>query len=244
MSATGTPTGVLNPGSVSFIAGTGAQLQYQNLTRDELTVFDRDLIKLADYFSLSRDLNHIFLEDRDAFLWAASIAKQQLQVGFGGAVPGSGQFGMQLIRAKTILSTSTFLATDWLQSWTSPGWQTAPGIFGSVTSPVDMSTTNTNPGNPQNRVLLCITKLYCTTIPKLREVWFHIGATDYPIWPIEFRGMGDLYVAGLPATPLITKNGKFFMNGNLGSISGTIDGTAPLGLTFALAEYMVSAGQQ
>lgn len=238
----GVPLGVLNAGSVSFIAGTGAQLDFDNLTPDELNTFDRDLVDLADYFSLSRDLKNVFLESRDDFLWAAAIAKKQLQVGFGGAIPGSGQFGMQLIRAKTVLSTTTAAALDWMQAYTAAGWN---NVFGSSTTPVDLSSTNTTYiGNPQNRVLMTITDLYCTTIPKVREVWFHIGATDYPIWPIEFRSIGDLYVAGLPATPLITKNGKFYMRGNIGTPTNAVDGTAILGLTFALAEFMVSSGQE
>lgn len=240
--AKGIPFGVLNPGSVSFIAGTGAMLDYEDLAPDELNVFDRDLVSIADYFCLSRDLKTVFLEDRDTYLWAASIAKKQLGVGFGGAIAGSGQFGMQLIRAKTVLSTTSAIANDWMQTYTAAGWN---NVFGSSTAPVDLSATNTTYiGNPQNRTLMAITNLYCTTIPKIREVWFHIGATDYPIWPIEFRNISDFFMAGLPATPLITKNGKFYMRGNVGSIINSIDGTAALGLTFALAEFMVSSGQE
>jgi hypothetical protein len=231
------PFGITNPASVSFIAGVGAALDFSDLTTDELAIFDRDLIAISDYFGLSRDLKTIFLEDRDTYLWAASIAKKQLSLtGFGGAVPGSGQFGMQLIRSKTILG-----AVDWLQSYTSSGWQ---NVYGSSAGPVDFSTTSTTYGNPQNRALAVITNLYCTTIPKIREVWFHMGPTDYPIWPIEFRNISDLFIAGLPANPLITRNGKFWMRGNVGSPVGVVDGTAPLGLTFALAEYMVSGGQE
>jgi hypothetical protein len=235
-SNTGIPFGIRNPGSVSFIAGVGAALNYANLTPDELQIFDRDLINIADYFSQARDLQGLFLEDRDVYLWAASIAKQQLLVNFGGLVPGSGQFGMQLIRAKTILG-----AVDWLQSYAAAGWN---NVFGSSTAYVDFSTTSTTYGNPQNRVLAVITNLYCTTVPKIREVWFHVGPTDYPIWPIEFRSISDLWIAGLPANPFITRNGHFWMRGNVGSPIGVVDGTAPLGITFALAEYMVSSGQE
>jgi hypothetical protein len=236
MSNTGIPAGIINPGSVSFIAGVGAPLNFSNLTLDELEIFDRDLVAIADYFALSRDLKTIFLEDRDTYLWAASIAKQQLLVSFGGLVPGSGQFGMQLIRSKTILG-----AVDWLQYYAAAGWT---NVFGSSGAYVDFSSTSTTYGNPQNRVLAVITNLYCTTVPKVREVWFHVGPTDYPIWPIEFRGMSDLWIAGLPSAPFITRNGHFWMRGNVGSSIGVVDGTAPLGITFALAEYMVSGGQE
>lgn len=233
MSHQNIPSGIRNPVSVHFLAGGGA-LDWDNLSPDELAVFERDLLALSDYFSLERDLKTIFLENHDTYLWAACIAKKALNANFGGSTPTSGQFGMQLIRAKTILN-----ANDWLQSYSAAGWQ---NVFGSSTTPVDLSlTTNLN---PQNRVLMIIAKLYSTTIPKIREVWFHIGATDYAIWPIEFRNTSDAWIAGLPASPLINRNGKFFMRGNVGSPIGVVDGCAPLGLTFALAEYMTSSGQE
>lgn len=233
----GSPNGVRDAGSVSLIAGVSSELDFTDLTPKELTTFDRDLMSLSNYYDKARDLRTLFLEDRDTFLWAASIAKKQLAIGFGGSVAGSGQFGMQLIRSKTILG-----ASDWLQSYAAAGWQTA--VFGSSASPVDFSTTSTTYGNPQNRVLAIITKLYCTTLPKITEIYFHVGATDYPIWPISFRGVGDLFVAGLPASVLVNKNSKFYMLGNVGSAIGVVDGTAPLGLTFCLAEYMTGSGQQ
>jgi len=236
MSSKGTPNGVINPGAVSFIAGTGAQLDHENLSADEVGIFDRDLIAMSDYFGLSRDLKTVFLEERDTYLWAASIAKKQLAVGFGGVVPGSGQFGMQLIRSKTVLG-----ASDWLQSYSAAGWN---NIFGTSSTLINLGSTSTTYGAPQNRTLMVISGLYCTTLPKIREVWFHIGATDYPIFPIGFMGLSDLFVAGLPSKPFINKNGQFYMRGNVGSAIGVVDGTAPLGLTFALAEYMVSSGQE
>jgi len=229
----GIPIGVANPGNVSFIAGTGTELNFDNLTPEELADFDRDLVKLSRYFSMNRDLQMLFLEDRDTFLWAASIAKKALAVGFGGAVPGSGEFGMQLIRPTTILGTAS-----WQQSFSSAGWN---NVFGSSTSPVNLASTSGL--NPQNRVLLVITKLMNTTLPKVHECWFHIGPTDYPIWPISFSAIADLYLAGLPASPLIVKNGKFYMRGNVIG-TGVVDGLAPFGLTFALGEYMTGSGQE
>jgi hypothetical protein len=229
------PFGVANPGNVTFIAGSGTDLEFENLTVDELAIFDRDLVKLSRYFSQSRDLQMLFLEDRDVYLWAAAIAKKQLATGFGGNVAGSGQFGMQLIRSKPWLGTAS-----WQQAYSAAGWN---NVFGTSSSPIDMSATSTTYLNPQNRVVTVFPKLYNSTLPKVREVWFHIGPTDYPIWPIEFSALGDLYVTGLPATPLIVKNGKFYMRGNILGV-GVVDGLAPLGLAFALGEFMTGSGQE
>lgn len=232
--AQGIPFGVTAPKAVSFIAGTGTELAFTDLTAEELDVFDLDLIKLSKYFSQSRDLQNLFLEDRDTYLWAAAIAKKQLAKGFGGTVAGSGEFGMQWIRARTILTT----ANSWQQSYSAAGWN---DIFGSSSSPVNLSATTYL--NPQNRVLIVFPKLYNESVPKIREVWLHVGPTDYPIWPIAFQSLGDLYVAGLPAAPLIVKNGKFYMRGNVLGI-GVVDSIAPLGLAFADGEYMTGSGQE
>lgn len=229
------PTGIAKPELVSFIAGSGVALSFENLTPTEIDVFDRDLVKLAKYFGLTKEITDIFLEDRDVYLYAAAIAKKQLGVGFGGSVPGSGQFGMQFIRPKLVLGADT-----WFQKHTSLGWG---NILGSSASPVDFSTTSSTYGNPQNRVLSVFPKLVDYTIPKVGEVWLHIGPSDYPIWPIRFMQLSDLYVASLPATALIVKNGKFYMRGNVEALN-VYDGLAPLGLTFALAEFMTGSGQE
>jgi len=234
MAERGVPFGITLPKSVSFIAGSGTSLEFTDLSRDELDIFDLDLMKLSKYFSQNRDLQNLFLEDRDTYLWAASIARKQLNKGFGGNVPGSGEFGMQLIRSQSVL-----VATDWLRSYSSAGWQ---NVFGSSTTLVDLSVTTGL--NPQNRLLLCFPKLFNTTIPKLTEIWFHIGPTDYPIWPTNWGAVGDLFVMGLPATPLIVKNGRFYMRGSVGSAIGVVDGSAPLGLAFADAEYMTGSDQE
>lgn len=243
MAAKNVPMGLMDPtgSNISYIAGVSKTLDFANLTPEELTIFERDLNKMSRYFSFERDLQMLFLEDHDIYLAAAAIAKKAFGMGFGGALPGSGEFGMQFIRAKTVLTGTSQVTTanDWLQSYATAGWQ---NVFGSSTYPVDLSLTTGL--NPQNRVLLVFPKLYCTTIPKIREVRFTIGPTNYGIMSIEFRSISDLFLAGLPASPLITKNGNFYMRGNVGSAIGVVDGTAPLGLTFALAEYMTGSGQE
>jgi len=234
MAVRGNPSGVTAPKAVNLIAGSGTPLAFDNLTLDEIDIFDLDLIKMSKYFSQNRDLQNLILEDRDTYLWAASIAKKQLAKGFGGANPGSGEFGIQFIRSQSVL-----VAADWLRSYSASGWQ---NVFGSSSSPVDLSVTTGL--NPQNRLLLCFPKLYNNTVPKLTELYFHIGPTDYPIWPLNWGAMGDLYVAGLPWSPLIVKNGRWWMRGSVGSAIGVVDGSAPLGLAFADAEYMTGSDQE
>ena len=123
---------------------------------------------------------------------------------------------------------------------TDPGWN---NIFGSSGSPVDLSVATAAYKDPHNRVTVAFPKLICRTNPKLLEAWIHIGPTDYGIFPLNFYGVGDLFIANLPAGVYVGKNGKFYMRGNV-EARDVIIGDAPLGLTFALAEYMVGSGQE
>ena len=228
------PSGLIRPGEVSVIMGRAEEPDFEPLDEEELKVFDTDLAKMAGGFFRARDAFSILLEDRDVYLYAAQIAKKQLNAGFGGAVPSGNQIGMQFIRPKTVLG-----ANNWFQTISSPGWN---DIFGSSASPVDLSTTSATYGNPQNRVLLVFPKLGDYTVPKVTEVWFHIGPTTYPIWPLPFWFQSDVYIHTLPAAVIIGKNERFYMRGNVlgaGQIA-----TFPFGLTLCLGSYMTGSGQE
>lgn len=237
------PHVIAGSGSISVWAGTSS-LALENLSEAELNIFYRDIYKIAGHFALSRDLQSIFLEDIDVYLYAAAIAKKQLNAGFGGATPGSGEIGMQLIRSKTIGKmdggSTRLAAANWLQTIAAAGWN---NIFGSSSDPVDLSSTSTNYGNTQNRVCVVFPKFLDICAPKLTEAYFKVGPTDYPIFPLGFFGMSDLYIARLPAAVFAGVNGKFYMRGNIIG-NGVVEGIVPLGLTFAKAEYMVGSGQE
>jgi hypothetical protein len=229
------PAGLNRPGDVSIIAGTPTIPAFENLTPAELKAFDRDLVKIAGYYAFQRDLYSLFLEDRDTYLFGACIAKKELNAGFGGAVPGSSEFGLQIIRAKLILG-----ADSWLRTITTAGWN---NILGSSAAPIDLSTTSSTYGNPQNRVTLMIPKLIDYAIPKINEVWFFVNPTQYPIWVTKFMQISNVSVANLPASIYIAKNNRFYMRGNVEGSNVSI-GVAPLGLTYALAPFMVGSAQE
>jgi hypothetical protein len=230
------PAGLIRPEDVSIITGQATVPAFLELDSRELTKFDRDLAKMAGYYATSRDLFKLILEDRDTYLFAAQVSKQQLNAAFGGALPGSGEFGFQFIRSKTILGTSS-----WVRVFAAAGWQ---DVFGSAASPIDLSTTSTAFGNPQNRVLLVFPKLADLLLPaKIREVWFNVAPTDYPIWPVNFINLADVGIAGLPAAVLVQKNARFYMRGNIEG-AGQQSAIQPLGLTYALGPYMVGSTQE
>ncbi|MEM2233725.1 MAG: hypothetical protein QXP81_09340 [Nitrososphaerota archaeon] len=229
------PSGIIRPEDVAFIAGQKEIPDYEQLDPTELRKFDRDLVKSAGYYSTQRDLFSLVVEDRDFYAFAAMAAKKQLNARFAGALPGSGEVGMQYIRSKTVLGT-----TSWFRTFASAGWN---NVIGSAASPVDLSTTSTAFGNPQNRVLLAFPKLGDLTVPKVTEVWFHVEPTDYPIWPIKFWLTADVYLANLPYSVLIVKNNKFYMRGNVEGANVTT-AVHPFGFTFALGSYITGSGQE
>jgi hypothetical protein len=229
------PAGLIRAEDVAFIAGQATIPEYRELDATEIRIFDRDLVKTAGYYATTRDLFSLLVEDRDFYVFAAQVAKSQINAPFRGAVPGSGDLGFQIIRSKTVLGTAS-----WFRSFTTAGWN---DVIGSAASPVDLSTTSAAFGNPQNRVLLAFPKLGNQTIPKLNEVWFHVGPADYPIWPVKFAQLTDTYLANLPHSVLIVKNGTFYMRGNIEG-AGVQDATHPFGLTLALGSYIVGPGQE
>src|SRR5579875_4028906 len=96
------PVGV-NPAAVqnreiSFLSGRTQIPGFIDLNASEISLFDADLKRLAFQTSLQRDLSSLLLSQRDAFLFAASIAKAQFKGrAFGGLLNGGG-YNMQLIR--------------------------------------------------------------------------------------------------------------------------------------------------
>ncbi|MEM4154989.1 MAG: hypothetical protein QXW52_09260 [Candidatus Caldarchaeum sp.] len=229
------PPGLIRPESVAFIAGQATVPDFSPLDTKELAVFDRDLVKTAGYYYGARDVFGLVVEDRDFYLFAAQAAKFQLNAKIAGAIAGSGDVGFQFIRSKTVLGT-----TSWFKTYATAGWN---NIHGSAASPVDLSTTSTAFGNPQNRTLLAFPKLGNQTVPKINEVWFHVEPTDYPIWPIKFAQLTDTYVANLPHSVLVVRNNKYYMRGNVEG-AAVQDATYPLGFTFALGSYLTGPGQE
>src|SRR5579875_2343414 len=102
------PDGV-NPAAVqnreiSFLSGRTQIPGFIDLNASEISLFDADLKRLAFQTSLHRDLSSLLLSQRDAFFFAASIAKDPFKgLGFGGLLNGGG-YHMQLIRPIIILS--------------------------------------------------------------------------------------------------------------------------------------------
>ena len=229
---------------INFISGNIGTMTFENLTSSEIAMFDRDLRLLAYMTSLQRDLSSILLEQRDAFLVGASIAKKQFGVPFRG-LNGTGGFNMQLIRPVTVLSNiptnlggggGTPVLT-WKRYFSQTGWQ---ALFGNPSNPVNLGVTGngTSAMTTYKRVLMEIPYLLSTgPSPKVQEIQISVLQTTYPVYPLSWLKLSDIYIAKLPGVLFANLNGTFSIQANIGTTG--VDEIIPLGLQFVTSDYAV-----
>lgn len=224
------PSGVVDASSVSFMAGSGVELVSTDLSPKEQAILDRDLARLEEVYTRSSDLAKLYTTDRDTYLWAASIAKNQLgDIPFTGLLSlGSSTYGMWPIRSM-YMGGNVAGAQTWLYNQTSTGWQT--NHFN-----IDLSGTTAGIRNTQNRVILCIPRVanYAAT-PKVSGVRWTVGPTTYAVQMLEYQNLTDLYIAKLHGAVLIGKNGTATMNA-LVETTG-VDGLAAWGMAFGTGDW-------
>ena len=220
-------------------------MSYENLDPDEIALFDKELRKLAYMTSLQRDLSSILLSERDTFLVVASIAKKQFGVPFRG-LNGQGGYNMQLIRPVTVLSNipanlggggGTTPILTWKRYFSSTGWQ---ALFGTPQNPVNLGVSGN--GNSAmttyKRVIQVIPYLLSTgPSPRVQEIQVSVLQTTYPVYPISWLKLSDVYLAKLNGTIFVNLNGTWSIQANIGSVG--MDEVIPFGLQFVTSDYAV-----
>jgi len=216
------PNGVnavnFDAGFVNFLSGISTPMDFSDLSELEINTFDRDLGVLARMYALERALSDLLTIKRDAFLFAASVAKKQFGLQFGGLLGGG--FNMQLIRAGTIRAQGTTPSAAnrlayWDQNFGSVGWT---GIFGTSAIKYTIGTTGsaTTYVTTYSRVLFCAPYLLETyASPRVDEARISVISTDYPVFPISWLPITDLFVAELPASLFVSMNQSFAVEGNI-----------------------------
>lgn len=219
----------------------GAKYSQAAFSPDEQAIFYRDVARLAAMYTLQAEVSELLLNDVDRFLLAGQVAKASIGTNpsFAGVSASGNEVGLQLIRAVTVLSGPLAAETMlWPQSYLATGWT---NVFGSATSPVDLSTTgitNDPATNLQNRTLLAFGALLDPVqSPRIGEYRFHVGPKDYGVNPLTWTAGGNLFFARLGGFVLIPVNGRFYMRGNIQPAAG-IDGTQLLGFTFCTGDYL------
>ena len=237
------------PGESAQLVTGGAKVASLALTSEEQGIFKRDLSRLAAMYSLDTPLYRLLMDDADALMAVAALAKGSIGTNpvFSGIFANGNEIGMQLIRAPTVLSNNTVNNAantapvySWVQSYAASGWT---NVFGSSASYVDLSSTGISGypvTNTQNRVMLAIIALLdVNDVPQFQEVKFQVMNVTYPVQPLAWQGATDLYYAKLGGIYTIPVNGRFYMRGNIQpSSTGGQDQTELFGLTFGTGDYL------
>jgi hypothetical protein len=222
------PGNLNDAASVSFLSGSSTPPAFTEFGDEELQIFDTDLKRLeASIWSKSGQLTGLWADDRDTLLWAAQVAKKQLNDNeFRGLKAlGSSTFGMQPIRSIIINTTQTWQASYTATGWTASTWD------------VNLANTTGTVRNTQNRVVLCATRyVNYAASPKVKELRNVVGPTTYPIEVLEWAYVGGIFTAKGIGAVLVGKNGTFTTNFNV-EFTG-VDATAQWGLAFAQGDWL------
>lgn len=242
----GVNAAAFDSGDIIFLSGSpGSPPSATDLTKVERDVFDADLRRVAYETSLQRDLSSFLLSQRDALLYAASIAKNQIPKKAFGGLLGSGGFNMQMIRPVTILGNvpaaqggggGAFVGT-WDRSFNATGWQ---ALFGDNTNPVSLGVTGsaTTALTTYQRVVIAAPYLLSTgSTPRYVEIKPFVKQTAYPVYPLHWLKLSNVFLAKLPGVLLGQINDSFAMEANIGTAG---DDTPQLfGLQFVTNDYSV-----
>ena len=197
--------------------------------------------------SLQRDLSAFLISQRDALLYSAAIAKNQLPKKAFGGLLGSGGFNMQMLRPVTILGNvnvsdggggGTFVKS-WARTFTTTGWQ---ALFGSNANsdPVSLGVTgaSTTSLTTYNRVVTAAPYLLSTgSTPRYVEIKPFVKNVAYPVYPLHWQKLSDIFLAKLPGVLLGQLNDTFSVEANIATAGD--DEPQLFGLQFVTNDYAV-----
>ena len=98
------------------------------LTTEENGIFNDEWDAFVTRHFKSREVNDIFMDNREAILEACEIAKYELESGFGGVNAAPNQFGWMPIQPAMLLAsgTPTYATSTWNRYITTSNVTTAP----------------------------------------------------------------------------------------------------------------------
>lgn len=157
------------PGGLGYQdIGEGTQLNLENLSALEVSLFDTEYHDVLTTILGERDIVSTFEGNVDFILTALDVAKAQFESKpFGGANARSNEFGFQIIRPEHV-GFST-----WDGSNTATGWG---NWIGSAAAPITNST----------EIFMAILGLVnYDPSPKTSAIRATIGNTSFPVWYFE-----------------------------------------------------------
>jgi len=203
-------------------------VEIEDLTKDELDIFEAEFLKLPAQFVTERKVIDIFENNKDFILECARMAKAKYKATFFGVDAQTG-FGWQLIRPEHVLRLTTDTGvtnTEWKKTIAAPGW-------------ADWIGTSASPIKIKEEALLCLLGLVnYSPSPKAYACVLRLQNITYPIWYFErpMRVQDSLKVFELPKPKAILPERNLY--GRLKYSATGEDETGLLGITFAEAWYL------
>ena len=205
-----------------------ASIPVENLTPEEMKIFNAEYPRLAAAFTSDRRVLEIFQNNAAFVLEACRIAKKEFKTDFRGINASSG-FGWQLLRAEHLrrLTTDAGVAhTNWEITVGAQGWGDWIG-----------TSTTFNQINEDAMVVL-LAQLNYSPSPKSYAAIYRLANIVYPVWYFEWamRMTDALKVWEFPA-PMILRP-RNFIYAQLKFTNTGEDIPAIQGITFAKASYL------
>lgn len=196
------------------------------LTAEENGIFNDEWDAFVTRHFKAREVNDIFMDNRDAVLEACEIAKYELEAGFGGVNAAPNQFGWMPIQPAFLLAsgTPTYATSTWNRYITTAN---VTGSYG-YTDWVGGSSGSLNTSKYSTLVLLGFENP--AEIPKVGGVLAEIKAKKYPLWHFGDAMQADRHVYELP-TPIVIEPTQDIYLQTLNIAAGR-DELRPIGVNF------------
>ena len=196
------------------------------LTAEENGIFNDEWDAFVTRHFKSREVNDIFMDNREAILEACEIAKYELESGFGGVNAAPNQFGWMPIQPAMLLAsgTPTYATSTWNRYITTSNVTTAP----FYSDWVGTSDGSLNTSKYSTLVLLGFENP--AEIPKVGGVLAEIKAKKYPLWHFGDAMEGDRHVFEMP-TPIVIEPTQDIYLQTLNVAAGR-DELRPIGVNF------------
>lgn len=196
------------------------------LTSVEMDIFNAEWDAFITRHFISREVNDIFNDNRDAILEGCEIAKYELESGFGGVNAAPNQFGWMPIQPAFLLAsgTPTYATSTWNRYITTANITAGYGY----TDWVGSSSASLNTSKYSTMILLGFEDP--AEVPKVGGVLAEIKAKKYPLWHFGEAMKADQHVYELP-TPIVIEPTQDIYLQTLNVIAGR-DELRPIGINF------------
>lgn len=206
------------------------------LTSVEVDIFNSEWDAFITRHFVSREVNDIFNDNRDAVMEACEIAKFELECGFGGINAAPNQFGWLPIQPAYLLATSapTYATNTWNRYITTANLTAGYGYTDWVGSSDSSLVTS------KYSTLVLLGFEDPAEVPKVGGVMAEIKAKKYPLWYFGESMRGDRHVYEMP-TPIVIEPTQDIYLQTLNVIAGR-DELRPIGVNFLDGAQMRTKG--